>query len=1210
MSDADIRVTRASGARPVSFRTKQVAGFDTQIGTWAYTLIFLLVLAVPAALGQAVSARLVGTVQDATKYRIAAATVEVRNEETGVIAQIRTNAQGEYTFPHLIPGRYAVFAAAPDFAGAEIKNYVLEIGDAKTLDIVLAPQTAVQTVQVIESAPTIDTGSTQVGAVVENRQAVDLPLNGRDAMTLFYLQAGTNPLDNQQSSGSQQQVGAVDGLPPGTSEVRVEGILAINSVYDYSPAHPSFPVPQEAVGEYQVSNSGNSAADGPASGAEIKALIKSGTNSFHGSAFEFNRNTALEANYFFNKFNKSASNVVQQPALHRNQFGFSLGGPIRKNKTFFFGTAEWQRQTQNTLLESTVYTDNLRAGTFRYNTSGSKNSTSMVDPKTGAPLVAYNSYSLADSTTFDTVYLPYVLSVMPEPNAWDIGDGFNTAGYRYQSPDPDNYDQELIKVDDVATPRNSLSLTLSRYTENAPSSQYFNHVVKEGYAELRRGLSLRLVTTFSPQFMNELSVGGALRQATRANTTTSCETSTGNITLTGLGTLCDSRSTQFNPAVNEGFQDVATRVVGNHTFEAGAEFWYETLNRTSGTRYPLINTSNSYNPATIPTLTGLNSTDKSDAQQWKKDLTGSVGSIKQTFYLNNKGTYEQYLPLQEELRKKEYGFFLHDAWRLRRRFTLNLGLRWDILPPVSNQDGYVYPTNGLNGLLGTQGPTGTATTWSYAPNHGSNIFNTELHAFAPSVGAIWDPFGNSKSVVRASYHISNVRTMMISLDLSELENGSSTSVTQTPAITLSQLSTVTSGALPTPFAAVPTTRQGYAVATNPNLSIPYVQEWTFGLDREIFYGWRLSATYIGNHAVGMLRSTDLNQVSLTSNGFLAAFQNAQANLAANGSPTIGTSLGSLQSLFAEVPSGYYTTISQGQAASLAQYLDTSVPAGGAAGDLVTKAGLPATFFRYNPQFSSIYIVGNYGSSTWNGLKLELRRKFERGVYLQANYTLSKGLVDYPQDEEYFNTNPFCDNANHKLDRTISPLDATHVVLINGLYVLPIGHGQRFLNSTNKWIDVVVSGWQANGIFNFTTGRPIPVTTGYYQFNQNVASAPNFTHAFSSLSKVNKSSTAVTYITSAQLAALSNPAAGSAGNYTNQSLHGPGYTNLDASLFKSFRLPSFADRVLFQFRAEYFNVLNHANFTEPSSLNINTTSTGNLTSTYSPRVGQLALKLSF
>jgi hypothetical protein len=110
--------------------------------------------------------------------------------------------------------------------------------------------------------------------------------------------------------------------------------------------------------------------------------------------------------------------------------------------------------------------------------------------------------------------------------------------------------------------------------------------------------------------------------------------------------------------------------------------------------------------------------------------------------------------------------------------------------------------------------------------------------------------------------------------------------------------------------------------------------------------------------------------------------------------------------------------------------------------------------------------------------------------------------------------------------------------------------------------------------------------------------------------VNKSSTAVTYITSAQLAALSNPAAGSAGNYTNQSLHGPGYTNLDASLFKSFRLPSFADRVLFQFRAEYFNVLNHANFTEPSSLNINTTSTGNLTSTYSPRVGQLALKLSF
>ena len=370
----------------------------------------------------------------------------------------------EYTLPNLTPGRYLITAKASGFAAVEIKDLVLEIGDAKTIDIALRPENTSQTVEVIESVPTIDTGSTQVGAVVENRQAVDLPLNGRDAMTLFYLQAGTNPLDNQQPSGSQQQVGVVDGLPPGTSEVRVEGILAINSSYDYAPSHPSFPVPEEAVGEYQVSNSGNGASDGSSSGSEVKALIRSGTNTFHGALYEFNRNTALEANYFFNKFNKSASNVVQQPALHRNQFGFSFGGPIRKDKIFFFGTTEWQRQTENDLEEATVYTPSLRQGTFRYNTSGNKNSTSMVNPLTGAPQVPYNSYTLATSNTFDSVYLPYVLSVMPQPNSWDTGDGFNTAGYRYQSPDPDNLYQGLVKIDGVLTPRNTLSLTLSQYS--------------------------------------------------------------------------------------------------------------------------------------------------------------------------------------------------------------------------------------------------------------------------------------------------------------------------------------------------------------------------------------------------------------------------------------------------------------------------------------------------------------------------------------------------------------------------------------------------------------------------------------------------------------------------------------------------------------------------------------------------------------------------
>jgi Carboxypeptidase regulatory-like domain len=1172
-----------------------------------------IILTPLVSLGQAVSARLVGSVEDFNKSRIVSAKVEARNVETGQNSVETTNSSGEFTFANIAPGRYVVTAKAEGFGTVEIKDVVLQIGDSKSLNFALALKTVTQDVQVIESVPTIDTGSTQVGAVVEARQAVDLPLNGRDAMTLVFLQAGTNPLDNQVPSGSQQQTGVVDGLPPGTSEVRVEGILAINSSYDYAPSHPSFPVPEEAVGEYRVNTSGNGSGDGPSSGAEVKALVKSGTNSLHGSLYEFNRNTALEANYFFNKFNKSAANVVEQPALHKNQYGFALGGPIRKNKTFFFGTAEWQRQVQNDPEEATVYTNSLRQGLFQYYTLG-KNSTSLVNPQTGAPIVAPGTIDTVNLTTipgwkgFDTVYLPGLLKSLPAPNAWDIGDGLNTAGFRYQSPDTDNYYQALLKFDHQLTTRNSLALTLSQYSENAPTARYYTGTIEEGYTEVRRGLSLRLATSFSPKLSNELSVGGAIRLATRANTTTYCETPTTNITLSGLGTLCDNRSTQRNPAVNEGFQDVVTKIVGKHTFEFGAEYWYETLNRLSGSRYPLINTSNSYNPVALPTEPSLNSTDLANAEQWVKDLSGSIGSIAQTFYLTKSDQYSAFSPLQEELRKNESGFFAHDSWRVLPHLTFNLGLRWDILPPVKNNDGYVYPVGGYNGALGAQGPTGAPTSWATAPNGGGSIYATDLKAFSPSVGVAWDPFGDGKSVIRSSYHISSVRSMMISADLSELENGSSTSLTITPAATFSQFGSVVPIPVPTPFAAVPSTRQGYVVVANPGLSVPYVQEWTFGLDRQVFRDWRVSGTYVGNHAVGMWRSSDLNQVQINSNGFLSAFLIAQQNLAANGTPTKGTSLGALQSLFAEVPKGEYTVITQGQVASLANYLDTTT-SGGAVGGLVTAAGLPATFFRYNPQFKDVYTVGNYGQSNWNALKLEAQHKLSRGAYIQANYTFSKGFVNFPQDEEYFDANPFRDIANPGLDKALSPLDATHVVLINGLYELPFGHGKALFGGQRGLVNALIGDWQASGIFNFTTGRPLALTTGYFQLNQNVASTPNFSGSFSNLETVNKSSTAVTFITPAQAAAFSNPAPGSAGGLSAGELHGPGYTNLDASLFKSFSLGKLHEGTRLQFRAEFFNTLNHANFKSPN-VNINSASFGNLTSTYSPRVGQLAAKITF
>jgi hypothetical protein len=562
------------------------------------------------------------------------------------------------------------------------------------------------------------------------------------------------------------------------------------------------------------------------------------------------------------------------------------------------------------------------------------------------------------------------------------------------------------------------------------------------------------------------------------------------------------------------------------------------------------------------------------------------------------------------MRKNEAGFFVQDLWKIRPNFTLNIGLRYELLPPVTINNLFTYPVGGLNGALGIQGPTGQPTQWSYAPNHGTGIYHTNYKDFAPTIGFAWDPFGTGKTSVRASYHVAYDRTQMVSGDFSSPNYGTSTLVTLQPAIRFSQLGQVLPIATPSVFPPLGNIRQGSAYVAEPDLSPAYVQEWTFGIQREILGNWSISASYIGNHAVGLWQGTDLNQVNITSNGFLTAFDIAQQNLAQNGNPAVGQGLGALQSLFNLVPSSQFNLITQGQAAALANYLDTNTAKTGQRGGLVALAGLPATFFRYNPQVQDLYVVGNYGQSTWNGLQVEVRHRVAKGVSFQGNYTFSKGFTNVATADAQQFTTPFRSIANPSLDKGLSPLDSTHVFLINGTWELPFGRGKAFANSSNKWLNGIIGGWQLNGIYNFTTGRPVAVTTGRYDYNQNVASTANFSGGFTNLSNIYKGGNQVTFISPAEAAAFSNPAAGSPGGLPTYLFHGPGFSNLDASLFKLFSLSAIREGMALQARFEFFNVFNHANFQIPGSSSINSGSFGVLTSDYGPRVGQFALKLTF
>ena len=1202
-----------------------------------YKFANLGLLAIAASLsisrlpGQAVSARLEGIVQDQTKAVIPGVTVVAVNQDTGLRFQAVSNESGRYIFATLPPGTYTASVEQPGFKKTLVQGILLQIGDAKTQDLTLAPGELTESVTVTAETGAVDATTATLGAVVENRQAVDLPLNGRDPMMLFYLQQGTNPLDRVASS--QQQVGAVNGLDPNTSSVKVEGINASNGGYDYSPAHPSTPVPQEAVGEYRVSTSTVLADSGRGSGAQVKVMIKSGTNQFHGSLFEFNRNTDYNANDFFN--NRSG---LKRPVLQRNQFGGSMGGPIKKNKTFFFATAEWQRQVSASIENRVVYTPTLRTGIFRYLIGGT-NSTAIVNSQ-GVPIVAASqigtiNLATVDSTRLgiDTLYFPKMLSLMPSPNNYDLGDGLNTAGYQYNSSNPDNSYQVLFKIDHEINQKHHLAISASQGSENAPQPRLEDGISPEGFTERRRGFSVRLVSILTPHLTNELSVGANDRTSLRPITNDVSfpgvfgpgqQTPAGNIQYAGLGTgsslaggtngnLNIVRSPQVNPAVNKGFQDEMTWIKGNHTIYLGGELWLEAMNRTVGTQqYPILSTANSSNPANVPALQGLSSTDRAFAAQLTNDVTGTIGSITQSFYLDDKTGFIPYQQNYEQMRKVESAWFVQDIWKILPRLSVNAGVRWEYLPPVTFATGvYVYPVGGVNGALGVQGPTGKPTTWGFEPDGGGGVFHTEKGNFGPSLGLAWDPFGDGKTAIRAAYRIAYDRFAMVNGDFSNTNYGQNTSVILTPQTRFSNPALYT-GILPIPtpalFAPLGNIRTGNAYAADPNLYTPFVHLWNFTIEHEVARVWKISASYVANHSVGMWRGINLNQDNITTNGFLSTFQIAQANLAANGNPNTGQSLGNLTPLFKLVPSSQYNLITQGQTAALADYLDTNPGTTGTRGGIVAAAGLPATFFRYNPQVQNLYIVGNRSHSTFDGLQLAASRRLDHGFYFQANYTFSKAITDQLPGQTY--TNDYRDLNNPRLDKTLSPYDATHVVLMNGIWEIPVGHGRPLLSNANKFTDSVLGGWQLNSIFNYSSGRPLLITTSRFNLNPRVTSNPNFNGDFKNLSDVHKGPTQVTFITAAQAAAFTNPGAGGAGTLADYALHGPGFSSLDVSLFKKFQL--IKERAQLQVRAEFFNVLNHTSFQAPpsTSLNFNSGSFGVLTSAYPSRIAQFAMKLTF
>ena len=484
------------------------------------------------------------------------------------------------------------------------------------------------------------------------------------------------------------------------------------------------------------------------------------------------------------------------------------------------------------------------------------------------------------------------------------------------------------------------------------------------------------------------------------------------------------------------------------------------------------------------------------------------------------------------------------------------------------------------------------------------------------LGFNWDPTGKGKWSVSANYRVAYDRNPVNNTFLvdNDQEGTSTTRTFNAPAGTrlsgLGALFNATTGYFDPgpPYSAKAFDRQGQIVAWDPDYYTPYTQNWSLRIQRELWGGMVLQAAYVGNKATGLPRAFDINQLQLRSNGFLTGFLAAQRNLAANGNPLTGEATGTFGQVFSRLTAnqrqGQQANITNGAVATVANFIDQTQ----AAANILQGAGLPLNFFRANPQFNQVWLLGNNSNSTWNGLKLELNRRISGGLQFGFNYTFSKGLTDFEGSQAQ--RDAYRDNENRQLDKSLTSTDATHVFNGNFIWDLPIGKGQRWLSGTHPVVNGLLGGWQLNGIIAYSSGLPLTVLSGRNNLTLGDQSTANCNQCPADLiSEVIKGNT-ITVLTPEIRARFTQPAPGSPGLSAPRYFRGPNFVLMDGSVFKSFRPAALlGEQGQIQFRFEFLNLFNHTNFANPNT-NLSNANFGVITNAGDPRIVQVALKLLF
>ena len=1209
------------------------------------SFVLLLVLATPGlTLAQTTLGRVVGTVMDTSGAVLPGATVTLTNQKTNQVQTTNSNEVGAFVFPQVPVGTYKVDIELQGFKGASYTDVVVNVGQEYSLTTRLEVGALAETVTVEAGSSLVKTTTPEVTATVNSRQMLDIPLLNRDVTNLIKMQPGVQAFINRTNT-------SINGGRPTWTQVTLDGIniqdnfIRVNSL-DFLPNRPN----SDNVAEFTITTA-VAGADTAGGATTVRMVTPSGTNRLTGSVFEFNRDAKFAANSFFNN---AATPKVPKPELSRHQFGGRVGGPIVRNKVFFFANYEGFRQTTQTAQNVIIPANqDLLSGVFRYvATDGSVRSVNVMQ---------------LTGLSVDPKLMSEQLSKIPAAsnvNNRDVGDSrtqpLNTAGFRFNQTDLNNRDQYVFRVDYEHSPRHKFEGVYSYFKEIddrtdldlispdrplvytssdpkrfalawrwSPTSRFQN--------EIRGGANLAPV-----QFITDWDYSAGILYNTALSIINPIAGS-GTVEVGGVGFQNQGRYTDTFQLNNSG-----SLMLGRHELQMGGSWQRNKVNPYNFRgQFPQVSWGfSAAAPASVQLTSaqfpgGISATDLANANALASWLSGTSSSITQTFQVKDKTSgFVAGLPANENYTLDNIAAYLQDNWRWKSNFTVRAGLKWEYYAPLREDDDLGFLPI-ADGRPFDQIMLDPATRVGFVNGY---LYNRDLNNFGPTAGFAWDVTKDGKTAVRGGYSLTFVNEDAATSARAAARGNAGLSTT----VALSNVYATLSGGLPTiptpAFLSERTLGQQNALSAtgplwgiDPDLQSPHVHQVSVGIQREIGWATAVEARYVGTFGRDIWRGIDYNQIRISPE-FLADFTRARSNgyLAQQAGlgfvPTFNPAVPGSQPLSVLPTFGLLTNstalshIQTNQAAGLADFYITSRVPGA------------LSAFMPNPGIYASQALVNGGFSDYNALQLEVRRRFREGLLAQFNYTFSDTRTDSAGTAQN-RLEAFLDAARPELSTGRAQFHVTHVVSANTIYELPFGEGRRWLNRGGI-LNQVLGGWQLASIIAWQSGSPITFFSGRGTFNRPGRSSCTdpigCNTAFSTLSvdqikdllgiykvenriywidpKVINTATGravgadnLTNAPGFEGQVFFNPAAGEVGNLPILAFDGPPQFRIDLALSKRFR---FFDRYGIEIKGEAFNLTNTPSFFR-GDIDINSTTFGRLTSVnVGSRIVQLSGRFDF